>query len=1014
MSPPEEPGREPGPESGNEPGHMPGHVPGHMPGHVPSRSPLRWSVRLLGAVEAVGSAQTVSHWPTRAVACLLARLALAPDRAHPREELIELLWPGVPIEAGRNRLRQALSSLKSLLEPPSSSSTVLLADRMTVRVSPGALECDAVRFEAWLRAGDTERARRLYGGELMPGFYEDWVASERLRLGALFERLDSGFASAGPGPLARLGGPAAGPPGALPGHGLQSSLPSGLSTGLPSYWTRAYGLELTALRLRALVSAQRLVTVHGPGGSGKTRLAVAVAQACCDGPEGPDGALGGASKSVPGGVPGSTPSAALGATPIATPITMSAADPPGLPFARVVFVSLIDCHQAEHALDALCAALRIHGGGNPRAHIVATLSARRTLLVLDNLEQLVREAGLEIAHLLSNVASLHVLVTSRRLLEQDGEHAFELEGMPLPGADMSGDAAATNPAVALFIDRAQAARMDFRCDAGQARAVSELVRLLGGMPLAIELAASRVRSLTAAELLRRLSDDPGTPMLDLLTRAAPRASADTRHASMRHVVAWSWEQLSPPQRDLLLALSVFGAGARVEAVAAAAASDLSRARALLDEMHDGSWVQVTDGADGVARFSLLQPVREFAAERQPAAAAKLARARLRRWLIGFARDVALDVAPTGPTAITHDVAHVHAAILSAPADGAGRAALELAVALRGYWDTDAMPQSILLALEQGLADDGGERADPTPSASPAELRRLHFEAHELLAHARANAGFGETSLAHAQAALALASDDQQRSLALVRWAWCEYHAGHFDASIDAALNEACELADRSGDLVAQASVLRIQALVAANFRLDFTSAEALAARCQRLWERLGNRPMAYIALNNRATMWAWMGRNDEALTVLAECERAVLADHDWSGAMHASRQLGRVYVRTRRWHDALAAYRRSVRLAWQRHALQGLAHALLHVPEALVMLGQAEAAARLNGFAVAHWQRLYNGINRIEARELRRTRLLLHLHLGAALGEALRMEGSTLSIAQAVALALQPQPPAAG
>ena len=961
------------------------------PGQEPARGPLRWSVRLLGAVEAVGPALTLSHWPTRAVACLLARLALAPDRAHPREELVELLWPGVPIDAGRNRLRQALSSLKSLLEPPGSTTAVLLADRMAVRVLPGALECDAVRFEAWLRAGDNERARRLYRGELMPGFYEDWVTAERLRLAALFERLDDGFAVSGPGQLAALGAAATLPAGAPPGHGL------------PSYWTRTFGLELTALRLRALVSAQRLVSVHGPGGSGKTRLAVEVAQAFCDGAD-----------SMPGGAAGGAPGLAPG--------NPSSADPAGAPFARVVFVSLIDCTQAEQALDVVCAALRIHGGGNPRAHIVAALSVRTTLLVLDNLEQLVREAGLEIAHLLSNVASLHVLVTSRRLLELDGEFAFELESMPLPGADMASEAAVTNPAVALFVDRAQAARMDFHFDAGQARALIQLVRLLGGMPLAIELAASRMRSFTPKDLLGRLCETSGTPMLDLLTRAGPRASADSRHASMRHVVAWSWDQLGPAQRDLLQALSVFAAPARVEAVAAAGACDLGRTRTMLDELHDSSLIQVSDGSDGVARYSLLQPVREYAAERQSAADAQRARQRLRRWLIGFAREAAR----VGPTAISHDVVHVQAAILSAPADGAGHEALELAVTLRSYWDTDAVPLSILQALEQSLADTanvsanvsandiaghaaGGVTGDPAATHHAAH-RRLLFEAHELLAHGRANAGFGQASLAHAQAALALAEDDRQRSLALVRWGWCMYQAGHFDAAIGTALDDAWRLADRCGDLVAQASVLRIQALVACNFYLDFQAAEKLAARCQRLWERLGNRPMAYAALNNRATMWAWMGRNEEALTVLTECERAVLADNDWAGAMHASRQIGRVYVRMRRWAEALAAYRRSVRVAWERHAPQSLAHGLLHVPEALVMLGQAETAARLNGFAVAHWARLYHGINRIETRELRRTRLLLHLHLGPALAEACRTEGSTLAMVQAVELALAPLP----
>jgi DNA-binding SARP family transcriptional activator len=167
---------------------------------LPARADApRWRVRLLGAVDAVdamaaaeGPATTLSRWPTRAVAALLARLALWPERMHPREELVELLWPGVGLSVGRNRLRQALSTLRTLLEARGAGAgTVLAADHLGIRVVPGALACDVADFERRLRAGDWAGAQRLYGGDLMPGHYDDWVLQERRRLAALFEHLDA-------------------------------------------------------------------------------------------------------------------------------------------------------------------------------------------------------------------------------------------------------------------------------------------------------------------------------------------------------------------------------------------------------------------------------------------------------------------------------------------------------------------------------------------------------------------------------------------------------------------------------------------------------------------------------------------------------------------------------------------------------------------------------------------------------------------------------------------------------
>lgn len=940
----------------------------------PAAHELRWSVRLLGAIEASGPGLRVAHWPSRAVAALLARLALAPDRAHPREELVELLWPGVDLDVGRNRLRQVLSTLKSLLEPPGlPHAPVLDADRLAIRVLPGALDCDVRQFELALRAGHAQHARALLRGELMPGFYDDWIVEERQRLLALADRVGASDDAAAPrAPAGAVPGPADGGPAPAPSR-------------LPSYWTRTFGAERAAAQLRARVGAQRLVTVHGPGGSGKTRLASAVAQSL---------------RTDTAAVHTTTVHAAataIGAPDPAAPAARAEPDGDaplhGARFERIEFVALADCADAPQMQDALCGALRVDSTGAPVARLAEALAGHRTLLVLDNFEQLVDAAGALVAQLLAAAPRLHVLVTSRRLLEVDGEVAFELEGLALPAPDAAPDAAAQSPAVGLFVDRATAARSSFRFGPRNAAAVVSLVRLLGGMPLAIELAASRVRSFAPAELLAHLREDAGTPMLDLLARSHARASASTRHASMRHVIEWSWRQLSAPQAALLRAMATLADAASAAAVAAAAGLPAGHAQALLVTLRDASLVHASAPDHGSTRYALLQPVREFAVERTDAAEARAARQRMRHWLIGFARAAM----PRGPAAIAPELAHIHAALVGAPADDAGADALELALALRAYWDSDDLPLLPLLALEQALdrADGPAQRAD----------------ALELLACARAAAGFATEALAHAEALLAQPLDERRRALALARWVRCVYGSGRFDPGLHAALAEALALARRCGDLEAQATVLRVQGILASNLQLDFATAEVLIAQAQRLWEQLGNRPMATVCLLSRATMWAWLGRNEQALDVLLECER-VCRDHgDWTGAVVAARQTGRVHLRLRQWPPAADAFQRSARLCWQRHYTQGLVHALLHLPEALVGTGQAATAALLQGHAEARWLRLYGPLNRIEARELVRCRRRLRQQLGAARAAALHAEGIGLDAADAVALALGATPP---
>jgi hypothetical protein len=118
-----------------------------------------WQIQLLGGLRATRGTAVIAQFPSRPIAMLLAVVALQPQRRHSREELIELLWPGVELDVGRNRLRQVLATLRRLLEPPDvPPGSVLVADRQTVGLNAGAVSCDACEFEQLLRKGEVAQA----------------------------------------------------------------------------------------------------------------------------------------------------------------------------------------------------------------------------------------------------------------------------------------------------------------------------------------------------------------------------------------------------------------------------------------------------------------------------------------------------------------------------------------------------------------------------------------------------------------------------------------------------------------------------------------------------------------------------------------------------------------------------------------------------------------------------------------------------------------------------------------
>ena len=317
--------------------------------------------------------------------------------------------------------------------------------------------------------------------------------------------------------------------------------PAGLLAELTSF----VGRERELAEVAALLKAHRLVTLTGPGGVGKTRLALRVAAAHAI-----DGAPG--AVAVGAGRP-----AAPGAATVAGGacfVPLAAVGDPGLLLSAIA-----------HALG-----VREAGARPLRSLVEERLGARETLLVLDNLEHLLAAAPV-VSGLLGACPGLRVLATSRAVLRVSGEHAYAVPPLALPDAGLLRGPSGTDPvpaaglecadAVRLFVARAQAVRAGFALTADNARAVAEVCHRLDGLPLAIELAAARTALLDPPTLLTRLEH-----RLPLLTGGVRDAPA--RQQTLRDTVAWSYDLLSAAEQTLFRRLGVFAGGFTLEAAEA--------------------------------------------------------------------------------------------------------------------------------------------------------------------------------------------------------------------------------------------------------------------------------------------------------------------------------------------------------------------------------------------------------------------------------------------------------------
>jgi predicted ATPase/class 3 adenylate cyclase/Tfp pilus assembly protein PilF len=637
----------------------------------------------------------------------------------------------------------------------------------------------------------------------------------------------------------------------------------------------------------------RVVTLTGPGGVGKTRLALA-----------------------------------LGAE-----VLLSFPD-------GVFFVDLSALSDPSLVVGAIAAALGLREA--PGRSLTETLSdylaSRRTLLILDNLEHLLTAAS-DVSGLVISAPGLKMLVTSREPMRIAGEHEVPLAPLSLPLQDADASEVLTSPAAELFVARARDLRPGFELTTDDATSVARICRRMDGLPLAIELAAARTKVLSLPALATRLEDSLGA-------LGQGRRDASARQRTLRGAIEWSYELLSPDEQILFRRLGVFAGGWTLEAAEAVCdRGDLSTD--VLDglaSLVDKSLVRAREHED---RFVMLETIRSFAADELDAsgeaeeirrehayhfrglaedAEPHLARAEQKEWLDRLERD--------------HD--NIRAALgwlLGNDVEQAGRCA----VSLRRFWQG------------RGLAREGYSVSLEILEAGEGHLEltlvaRLCHEVGSLAG----DVGDHDTARLHLERALSLfqeSSDDGGIALTMMELAWLTLLEGDIERAEQLA-RRATELAMAADDQALYGRALFIEATVS----LEREDSEFTKERFQQslaVREDAGDRGGVARVLGNLGVMYLEDDQPAEARTLLERALRQAREIGDIDALSRTTVNLGFVSLLQGRNKEATSWFRDSLAGAEKTGARYVTVYGIEGLACAAVTQGRSSDAARLFGLAEA-------------------------------------------------------------
>jgi predicted ATPase/DNA-binding SARP family transcriptional activator len=591
-------------------------------------------VRLLGKFDVRSDGKSIAI-TSRPAQSLFAYLILNAGTSHRREKLAGMLWPDSLEETARDNLRHALWRVRKAL-PASRQLTTeyILADDLSIAFNASAdYWLDASELEKLSENASTDELVAVlsqFQGELLPGFYDEWVLLEREHLYSIFEHhmarlmsllqeekrwldiLDWAerwiklgqkpepayralmYAHAAKGDMSKVAATYERCVKSLREFGMEPSEPtkelyknlkSGketpktvsvstkasakeTSSNIPVPLTSFVGREKELKDIARLLASSRLLILTGPGGVGKTRLAIQTAHD--------------AIKKFKDGV---------------------------------FWVGLVGLSDENLIPQEIAQALSVREVPNePLIDVLKTyLKSKDLLIVLDNCEHVIRACAQYAERLLAACPKLKILATSIEALGLFNEITWQVPSLPLP--EMPGSFSLKElqefASIELFKERASNAKSGFKLDERNASSVAQICRRLDGIPLAIELAAARIKVLSVDEIAARLDD-----RFSLLT--AGSRTAIPRHQTLRATIDWSYDLLTEPERILLRRLSVFAGGFTLEAAEAVCSRGVKRSDILdlLGRLVDKSLVIVeADSEVNETRYRLLETIRQYALEK---------------------------------------------------------------------------------------------------------------------------------------------------------------------------------------------------------------------------------------------------------------------------------------------------------------------------------------------------------------------------------------------------------------
>lgn len=987
---------------------------------------------LLGSLQVMAGSAPIATLESDKARALLAYLAVEAQSPHRREALVGLLWPEFPEEVARRNLRQTLYNLRNAIGDHTANPPYLLISRDEIQFNT-ASDCslDVSTFGTLLETCDKhlprcievcvthaarlEQAIGLYRGPFLHEFFlsdssefEEWVVQQREALHrralealtylANYYELDGEYEVAGrwaqrlleldpwreeahrqvmrvltasghrSAALAQYEAcrrvlikelgvePSAetrdlyehikkGELGGQRGISISSSAWTPLS--LPAQATPFVGREKELEELGSLLANPecRLLTLVGPGGIGKTRLALQAAERHSSG------------------------------------------------FAQgSAFIPLASVGSIEAVIPAMATGigLGLYGPTDPKTQLLKYLRDKQVLLVVDNVEHLLGAGPQQdtIADLFTEIlqaaGQVKLLVTSRQVLNLQGDWTFEVQGLTFPELGQT-DGLEEYSAVSLFVQRARRARPGFELNAHDKTGVARLCRLVGGLPLAIELAAAWVRTLTPAEIANEIEAS-----LDFLN--AQMRDLPERHRSMRAVFDHSWQILTEEERQVLRRMSVFRGGFTREAAEAVAGAGL----VLLSALVAKSLLRRTSDR----RYGLHELVRQYAALRlaQAPEEEREARDRHSAYYTDYAARLESELKgaeqPQARAAMEADIDNIRAGWRWAVQLGHTAEALKPIRALQYFYDIHSWFQeaeaSFAWAAEKiDTARGPGEGGD-SPASTLREYIRANLgwfyirrgkleQADVLLQSSLASLrSFGTgielaDVLYYAGAAAWMTGDyPRARTLFLEELAVAEQFGNPWDvglASIGMGLNtqtigeyeeaqqhwqRALAIFRRLGDQRMMASALNFSSILKRVLGAH-AEAETCLRECLALSESVGDRVTYGMALSQLGLVTQALGHHHEAVELLNECVALLREQDEFWSLLHALIGLGAATLSIGDYTASRAAHYEALRLAWERQALPEVLEAMTGMARWWAQQGAPERALASAFFVLNHW-----------------------------------------------------------